>query len=292
MSTMLRLFILPVTTLFLMTACGKGVEGPLGSKGNPVKMFFVPSGEVDKVLSVDDAITNFMTKETGYYFATAVPTSYTAVVESLGSAECDVAWLPAFAYVLAKKKYNVEVALRAVRYGKPNYRGEFVTHVDNTKISSIEDVSGKKVAFTDAASASGFILPSTFLAKNKVKPKETVFAGGHPQAVCAVYMKSVDVACTFEGARKRVIKTFPDIMEKTKIIGYTDWIPNDNVTFGGHLSPEMKDRIKAALIKYVKSEEGNKVLIGLYHIGDFLEASDSDYDVVREAAQALGLGEF
>ena len=65
----------------------------LGSKKNPIKMYFVPSLEAGKVVSSGEAIAAFLHQETGYYFKVAVPTSSAAVIEALGSYQADIAWL-------------------------------------------------------------------------------------------------------------------------------------------------------------------------------------------------------
>ena len=38
----------------------------------------------------------------------------------------------------------------------------------------------------------------------------------------------------------------------------------------------------------MKTEEGKKVLMDMYHITDFKEASDKDYDVIRNYLKDLG----
>ena len=41
--------------------------------------------------------------------------SYAAVIEALGAGQADVAWMPAFAYVIAHARYGAEVKLQVVR---------------------------------------------------------------------------------------------------------------------------------------------------------------------------------
>ncbi|MGQ9629130.1 MAG: phosphate/phosphite/phosphonate ABC transporter substrate-binding protein [bacterium] len=284
-----------VFALLFLDACKR--EIPLGSAKNPIKMYFVPSAEVDKVLSSGKVIADYLEKETRYKFKTAVPTSYAAVIEAMGTKEADIAWLATFAYVVAHEKYGVDVALKTVRFGDYQYRGQIIARADSG-IKELKDVEGKKVAYTDAASTSGFIYPSALFAKMGIKPGETFFAGGHPQVVLAVYEGTADVGCTYwspprpDGsigdARRAVLETHPDVAEKVVIIGYTDWIPNDTVSFRKDFPKDMRDKIVAALLKYAETEEGKKALGDLYNITGLTGAKDSDYDVVRESLKALG----
>ena len=160
---------------------------------------------------------------------------------------------------------------------------------------------GKTVAYTDAASTSGYIYPSALLIKKGIEPDKYFFAGGHPQAVLAVYGGKADVGCVFwtpineeeaHDARSMVIGTYPDVMEKIKIIGYTDWIPNATVTFRKDFPLEMKEKIINALLEFANDDKDHEVLKELLEIDNFIRASDEDYDSVREALKTIGEDDF
>jgi len=289
-----KYFGLFIILIIIFSGCAK--QAPLGSKKNPIKMYFVPSMEAGKIVTSGTAVADFLTKETGYRFKVAVPTSYASVIEAMGTEETDIAWLATFAYVLANEKFDAEVALTVVRKGLEKYRGQFVALTDSD-INTVEDINGKIIAFTDAASASGYIYPTAILKQKGITPRRSFFAGGHPQAILAVYQGTADVSCTFwsppgkdgmvRDARRAVIDTYPDVIKKIKIIGYTDWIPNDTVTFRKGFPPEMKEKIVQALLDFANTKEGHKTLVRLLDIDNFVRANDSDYDVVREALKTL-----
>jgi len=301
---MKKLLILTIAVFILLGACGDKdarlarANRKLGSKGNPIKMFFVPSLEAGKVVQSGEAIAEFLRKETGYHFKVAVPTSYAAVIEALGTYQADIAWLPTYAYVLAKQKYDAEVKLMTVRNGLNKYRGQFVVRAESD-IKTLEDIKGKIVAYTDAASTSGYIYPSAILKQRGISPKDHVFAGGHPQAILAVYSGRADVACTYwspenaEGkpmdAREKLAGTHPDIFAKIRILDFTDWIPNDTVTFRKGLPPELDSRVADALFHFAESEAGKATLKTLYDIDGLERATDADYDVVRTTLKALNM---
>ncbi|HNX01884.1 MAG TPA: PhnD/SsuA/transferrin family substrate-binding protein, partial [Candidatus Cloacimonadota bacterium] len=84
-----------IILLSIVVSCSK--DAPLGSKQNPIKMYFVPSMEAGKIITSGEAISNYLHAKTGYYYKVAVPTSYAAVIEALGTNEADIAWLATFA---------------------------------------------------------------------------------------------------------------------------------------------------------------------------------------------------
>lgn len=286
--------ILILLSILALAGCGEQAE--LGTKKNPVKMFFVPSMEAGKIVTSGTEVADFITEKTGYEFKVAVPTSYASVIEAMGTQETDIAWLATFAYVLANQKFGAEVALTAVRKGLAQYKGQFIAQ-SGSGVNSLADIEGKTIAYTDAASTSGFMYPNALLQTKGIKPGRSFFAGGHPQAVLSVYQGTADVGCTFwapEGedgprdARRAVVDTYPDVMEKIKIIGYTEWIPNDTVTFRKDFPAEMREKIVAALLEFASTEEGHATLVKLLDIDSFVKATDADYDVVRQTLEAIG----
>ncbi|MCK9329397.1 MAG: phosphate/phosphite/phosphonate ABC transporter substrate-binding protein [Candidatus Cloacimonetes bacterium] len=288
--------IIIIVFVLLISACGG--KQPLGSKQNPVKMYFVPSMEAAKIVTSAEYIANRLEEKTGYNFKIAVPTSYAAVIEAMGTEEADIAFLATFAYILANEKYNAQVELMTVRNGLNKYRGQFVALKDS-EINSIEDIEDKTIAYTDAASTSGYIYPSALLKQEEIMPSREIMAGGHPQAIMAVYQGLADVGCSFwsppdslgipQDARMYISETYPDVFEKTKIIGYTEWIPNDTVTFRDKFPIEMKNQILNALLEISEEPEGKKQLDELYSINGFSKASDEDYDIVRKSLESLGM---
>ena len=290
----LRFSLAIITILILLSGCGEVSE--LGTKKNPIKMYFVPSMEAGKIVTSGQEIADYLHGETGYFFKVAVPTSYAAVIEAMGTKETDIAWLATFAYILANEKYGAEVGLTTVRYGLEKYKGQFIARTDSG-IDKLEDIEGKTIAYTDAASTSGYIYPSAILAKKNIKPGRYLFAGGHPQVVLSVYQGNADVGCTFwspkdedgniHDARSAVQETFADVEEKVKIIGFTDWIPNDTVTFRKDFPADMKENIITTLVDYAKTPEGSETLKRLLQINDFVRGNDADYDVVRETLKAI-----
>jgi phosphonate transport system substrate-binding protein len=275
-------------------------QAALGSPGNPLKMAFVPSADSQKVLASGQPLADLLSQQTGLSFQVSVPTSYAAVIEAMGANNVDVGWLAPFAYVLAHDKFQSTVILASVRGGSKTYTGQIIAHADSG-ITSISDLPGKKFAFVDPGSASGFLYPNALLAQNGIDYKtafsETVFAGGHDKVVIAVYNKQVDAGATFgdsvEGqvtdARTNVVGTLPDVMEQVKVIGKTNPIPNDTVSVRSGLPYELVLQIQDGLLAIAATEDGKALLRTLYNINGLAIATDSEYNSVRSAASVLGL---
>lgn len=311
--------ILPLALLFLQHCS----DAPVGSKSRPFTMYFVPSVDAQKLSTASDSITAFVAKyvsqklynkDSGFYVKGAVPASYIAVVEAFGTKKADFATFNTFSYVLAKdiKKYSVEAVLLVLRNNhERTYKGQIITRVDSG-INKLEDLNGKKFAFTDAASTSGFILPAKLLQDSHIKLADQIFAQKHDNVVTMVYQKQVDAGATYYSlpeeveengkkvskitdARARVLTQFPDVEKKVKIIGFTPDIPNEPWVIRGNLfedaakNTEIKNLIVEAVLAFAETEAGKLALHDLATGTGLEKVTDDTYADVRKIFTSANL---
>jgi phosphonate transport system substrate-binding protein len=268
-------------------------EGSLGTKDNPIKIYFTPSVDSKRITSNAKELVEFLEKETGYYYTTAVPASFVAVVEAFGTKKADIAGINTFSYLMANEKYGAEARLRVVREGgETSYCGCFFAHVDSG-IDSISQINNQSFAYVDPSSTSGYLLPKAMFKKMKIVPSETVFAMRHDNVLTMIYQKQVAAGAAYYAprnretgeimdARMRVKPQFPDVEKKIKIIGYTDYIPNDPWVFRKDMDEHMKEKITNALLKFVATKKGQKALFDIYDIVGLIPTKDSDYNGLRK----------
>lgn len=270
----------------------------LGTKDNPIKLYFTPSIDGGIILQNSQKFIKFLEKETGFFYKSGIPTNYISVVEAFGSKRADIGLMNSFGYLLANRKYGANAKLKVIRHGKDYYRGQIIAHIDS-KIKTIKDIDGKRFAFTDSSSTSGYIMPYKILKDHKVKLKNSVFALKHDNVVTMIYQKQVDAGATFYGpptsdgkiqdARFLVKTQFPDVEDKIKIIKITDKIPNDPFVFRKGLPKHIADSFISALKKFLTTKEGRKVFKTIYNVSGVIEAKDSDYNDLRQMVRSTNL---
>lgn len=257
-----------------------------------LKMGFVPMKDGDSLIESVEPLTEMLSKELGIKVEGFTATNYVGVVEGLGSGQVDFGFIPPFAYVLANSESNAKVILTAInKSGEARYRSQFLVRKDGG-IKSFSDIKGKTLAFVDPSSTSGYLFPGAHLIKEGIdieKDMEYVYSGGHDKSIQLLLNGDVDVATTFVDARERYVEDFPTAMEETELLGYTDYIPNISVTLRGDMDAELQGKIKDALLKIQESEEGKALLIELFNMYGFEEATDSDYDVIRTTAETMNV---
>jgi phosphonate transport system substrate-binding protein len=272
---------------------------------------FVPSQDTQRVLETGSTLGRMLEVATGYKIRTEVPTSYVATIEALCAGRVDIAFLAPFAYVLANQKCGADVRLVSVRANLPYYKSQIIYKAD-LNIKALTDLRGKRFAFVTPTSASGYLFPAALLKKNGIDPdrffSQVLFAGGHDRVVLAIYTGSVDAGASFgdevfSDARTTVIRQYPDVKDKVKVLMYTDPIPNDTVTFRRDLPDDVKERTTKALFRIAETAPGKETLDRLYQIQGFadfnslttthkqskLKSFDEYFQPIRDAAKFLGL---
>ncbi len=130
---------------------------------------------------------------------------YNGVIQGLIGGTLDMAWLGASAYaaVYVEDPEAVEPVLV-----KTNLDGSFTYHSigfarADSGITSLDDMQGKKFAFADPNSTSGYLIPLVELpqAGYSMTPGEffgdVVFSGGHEQSIVGVANGDFDAAVTW-----------------------------------------------------------------------------------------------
>lgn len=275
-----------VTILFGFSACKNNQENDV------LKLGFVPLVDGERLIESTKPLAKVLSEAIGKKVEIVTATNYVGIVEGIGASKIDFAIIPPFAYVLANKESNAQIILKALnKKGKSYYRSVFFVNKDS-EIKNIKDLKGKRVAFVDPSSSSGYLYPGAYLKKNGVdidKDIQIVYSGGHDKSLQLLMNNDVDAIAVYEGARKKYKEEFNGIMEQTRVLCYSDNIPYISVVVRGDMSKELREQIKTGLLKGLNGEEGKKITIELFNLYGFEEAQDSDYDGIRTTAKLMDI---
>lgn len=280
---------------FLASAgCVKKDE--LGRPGNPVKLLLVPATDPKALEASAKTFKAYLEKTTGFRFAVSFPQSFADVVDAFVGGKADVAAIDTFGYLKASEDGKAEARLTVIQNGVATYRSQFIAKTEST-MKTVADLAGKKIAFVDSSSASGYLLPMKTLKDKKIEPRETVFAMKPDAVVAMVYQGQADAGATFYAAPsaqgiedgRRLVKTqYPDVERKVKIVELTDALPNDPIVLRKDLPDAMKDKIAAAFLSFLTTAEGKKTFKDLFAVDELKPSADKDYDSVRAMLTTLG----
>ena len=265
-----------------------------GVAQTPLTIALTPSRDPTALQEAGDALAGTITRLSGVPMKAIVASDYAGVVEALRSRRVELAFVHPVGYVLANREAGCQILVRDVWQGKTAYTARFYVRRDRG-IQRVEDLRGKTVAFVDPASSSGYIYPMVLLIKQglvrerdpKSFFKDALFAGNHEAALQAVLRGRVDSAASFDLAPELYLKD-PALITQLGFVGETPAIPEAGICARPGVPADVLARIKRALLA-IKGPEHAALLKQIYDIDGFIEASDGDYQPVRDAMTLMNL---
>jgi len=288
--------------LVLSVACSmvQPTSAPLGTEQNPVKLALAPSTDPQKVIAAGRPLVKLLETETGLRVKLSVPTSYAATIEAMGTHNVDVGWLAPLAYVLAHDRAGADALVANVRGGSTSTSGQIVVRADSA-ITSLEGLRGKRFAFAEDGSLTGYHLPRALLLGEGIDVSaflvEAPFDDGNDRVVMAVYNRRADGGAIrgdgTAGAARFVSATArppaSDLAEQIRVIARTDPIPNDVLGVRRGVTPELGRKLRDGLLRVAASPAGASALRDLYGIDGLGPATDADFAALRTAVRLLDL---
>lgn len=288
-------------------------DGPGSSRSHPLRIRFVPSADVAQSAPTVKRLVDFLERRTGRVVEGRTLHDYGLVIQELIQRKCDVAFLTAASYARARYATennddpddDIEAFLQVVRRGQPEYPGSDLAYRaalivrTDSPIQSVSDIGPDTlVGLGSPTSGASSILPSALFTRLGVRPKIHRIVG-YPFIVTAVLQGVVEVGSVWwsapneeqprNDARQLVVESNPDVFEKTRIIGFTAWIPNEPVVCPQALDVEVRHEIARALSLYVAqltlTEEGRKELVAVGTPVGFIPATNEDFLPLMEVIE-------
>ncbi len=237
-------------------------------------------------------VTNYLSRQLGVSVELYAPEGYEASGDAIGRGEADIADLAPLAYVRAKVRYpHIRPFLALIADGSPTYAGYIVVRAASP-YETLSDLKGKKLAFVDVDSSSGYLYPSYLLRERGIDPRtffsSVTFYGTHDRVLDAVLKGEVDVGATYSKALAYTRNRGVNPMDY-RIIAKTPRIPNDVICARHDLPRSVVDNVAAALLSLTTlTQEGRDVLGRSLQVNGFVRAGDEHYAGVREIAMKMG----
>ncbi|MBW4630583.1 MAG: phosphate/phosphite/phosphonate ABC transporter substrate-binding protein [Iphinoe sp. HA4291-MV1] len=268
-------------------------------------MIFPPRKDAPDLQSKADKVAAFLSKELKMPVQAKVSDD-TAAVEALRGNSADVAILSSRPALKAEELAGARLYLAEVR---PNYSGRYtynsiiVVPKDsslktlNSSKATLEQLRGKRMAFTSPTSGSGFIFPMSELVKQKLVENrdrldsffsKVVYGGDYSKALRAVVQGQADAGAVSEYALNT-----PYISETEKnqlrVLYKIPGVPAHGVVIDDDVPAPMRERIINALLK-LNNPQNNEMLRNLYNSTELVKVDHNKHlGAIREALKNAGI---
>ena len=267
--------------------------GSLPVDGRELKFGFTPFlSQADMRMEFEPLMT-YLSDSIGQKVVLYVAKDYADLHTQMEAGAVDIGSFSPFAYVDAARGGKIRIIAQSLMDGSAAYRGVIVARKDSG-LKSLADLRGKRFAFVDPESASGYVYPRAMLIERSMTPetsfKKIIFAGNPDKVIAAVLEGVADAGAVYENA-PAVAKSKGVPTENLVTLATTDPIPHDAVTIRTGMDEALAKKIQAALVDLDKSEAGRRVIANSKpkKLDGYIIAEDSLYDVVRRTAKIAGM---
>ncbi|MBM7865967.1 phosphate/phosphite/phosphonate ABC transporter substrate-binding protein [Heliobacterium gestii] len=212
-----------------------------------------------------------------------IASDYNALADCLIDEIVDVGWFSPLAYVNAAEKGRVIPLATPIVNGHASYKGYIIAR-KGSGIANLTALKGKRMAFVDPQSASGYAYPRLLLRRAGLNPDrdlgEIIFQGTHSRVIESVLKGDIAAGATYsealDDARRRGLP-----VDDLVCLAETEAIPKDCIAARGGLNSEQVTRLKEGLLALARTDRGRQVMAES-PIQGFIDTRDENYHIIRE----------
>lgn len=223
---------------------------------------------------------------------------YQGLIDAMKRKEVDFAFYTAMSFVFAEKQAGAKVLFKKV-WEHPYYYSAIMVLKDS-KVRRIQDLKGKRFAFVDEKSASGFLYPSVRFKQLNLDPKTFFstlrYTGNHAESVKLLLNKEVDGIAVFanddKGLTSAVLSYSPEKNQSVKALWVSDPIPNDPFCVRQEFHdqyPRFVFKMMDALLDLNEDSMKDQEMQKLFGFKKLDTATSRQYQPVRDMVQTMSL---
>lgn len=297
----LMLGILSIAGL-IVAGCGGDKQPPKDVKEQPsgssrsspyadtvLRLGRIPFSNATGLVQKHEKFLEYLTEELGVKGTRLVlaPT-YQGILDRLKKGEIDIAWLGTASSVEAREDEGIFFLAKPKRFGTTSYRGIILTR-GNSGIRSLKDLKGKRFAWVEPESASGYIFPKALLIQAGIDPdkdfSEASFVQKHDAVVLNVLLEKYDAGACYDDARTTLRDKAQS--DELTILATTQDISNEPIVCRSSLPKDLIDHLQKALFALSVKNPAHKSFLEAMEIDGFMPADKKDYDYMAKMLKLL-----
>lgn len=253
----------------------------------------IPEENIFRAIQKHRPLEAYLTERLGVKVKFTILSRYGDIIERFRARDMDGAFFGIYTSALAMDSLDVEPVVRTMNIdGSTTSRGYLFTRKDSG-IRTLNDMKNKRAAFVDKATATGYIFVVAYLKEHGIKDIDKFFSeqsymGSHESAIFAVLDGRADVGAIKGRVLERLIQKDPLIGDEIYIIAQSVELPDGTLMMRKNIDPEMKRKLKEALLNLNRTEKGIQILDTL-GIKSYVDASNEDFKVVKDLARKAGI---
>ncbi len=238
----------------------------------------------EETLSTYNALLNYISKKIEKPIVLKQRKTYKEINELLKKGEVDFAFICSGPYIVGKKKAELKLLAVPQYYGKTYYQAYIICN-KYSDVNRFSDLKGKKFAFTDPLSTTGFLYPKKLLSELQTNERlffdQFIFTYAHDISIQMVNRGIIEGASVHSLIFNHFEKFHPEEVKNIKIIEKSQWYGTPPVVVPASIEKSRFNKLQDIFLNIHKDSIGRKILKDL-EIEKFIAIKDTLYNSVRK----------
>jgi len=237
-------------------------------------------------------LASYLEKRLGMKVEFIPVSDYPAAVEALVNKKVDLVWFGGFTYVQAQIRSGGKIIPIAQRVEDTKFQSVFIAKTDSG-IKSLADMKGKQVSFGSQSSTSGHLMPRNNLLAAGINPEKDfrriAYSGAHDATIASVVSGKVDAAALDITVWRKFVAENKVDTKAVDVFFTTPPYFNYNWSVNADMPPEMREKVKQALLDIDPATPEGKEILQLNRATRYIPTSPENYKGLEAAGRSAGL---
>ncbi|MBI5848216.1 MAG: phosphate/phosphite/phosphonate ABC transporter substrate-binding protein [Nitrospirae bacterium] len=265
----------------------------LASAEDEILIGLIPEENIFKQMDRHRPLAEYLSKKLGIKVRFTILSRYGDVLDRFMSRRMDGAFFGVFTGVLAMEHLDAEPIVHPVSLDGTSAVQSYIFARKDSNIRSIADMKGRRIAFVDKVTVTGYLYALSFIREHGVKDIRTFFSdisftGSHGSTIYAVLDGRADIGTAKSRIFNQLLKKDPGMKEELTIIAKSREFPDATLFLRKDLPAAIRSQIRTILVEMDRNAEGKEVLKKL-EAQMFIEARKSDFRPFYEVVQKAGI---
>ncbi len=215
--------------------------------------------------------------------------SYDRVAQLIHRRDIDLAWMSPIPLISLARNRSITPMLSLHRGTQIHYKCALIVSA-TTHVSSLEELFGKRAAWVDRHSASGYVLPRIELARHGIGAKNLAgerFFGSHDAVVRAVASGRADFGATFarpagNGELAGSWVRTPGLARSIRVLATFGQVPPDALAVRRDMHPDLRERLSRAFRALTTTPKDRHLVSDVFGADNFQLPHRSTYEALRK----------
>ncbi|MCX7842522.1 MAG: phosphate/phosphite/phosphonate ABC transporter substrate-binding protein [Clostridia bacterium] len=279
----LKCFILIVSLSLFITGCAKPVK--------KLVIGMIPYNASSSVTASFEPVKEYLQKEIGTEIEILVADTYYDLVQAMKNNKADIGYFGPFSYIAAEKVMKLEPLVVKSRKNTGIFYKSMIVSRSSSDIKSIEDLKGKKFAFVDQGSTSGFVIPYSLFRSRGIDPFNYLgsikYSGSHDLVALDVLNNVADAGAMNNTTFDKMVSAGKIEKDALKILWQSDPIPGSPFVASPKLDRGLKQKFTAAMLSF-HEKDPKAAAKSDSSMEKYVVCDSQMYNCIRNIAKILG----